>query len=254
MFTRDMLKKQLADAGLKGDDIVMIHSSMKKIGEVENGADGVFEAFEEFFADGIIAFPTLTWKIGLYPDAGNVYSVRDSVSNISLLPELFRKRDGVVRSLLPTHSITAKGKNAEEFCAIAPATISTSLPWHSHWGKLYEQNARILFIGCDIRSCTYFHAVEEKAGHPELFFPDKKHVSIIDYDGVRTEIDMYRHQGAHSQYYRLTESLLFAEDALRIVTFGNARTYLMDARKAADAVFRMLEKNPDFFTAEYQNS
>lgn len=255
MITKKMLLTQLADAGLKHDDTVLVHSSMKKIGEVDGGAETVFQVLEEYFADGLLAFPTLTWKIGLgYPSAGNVYSVKDSFCDISLLPELFRHREGVVRSLLPTHSIAAKGRDAEEFCKVEPAAIKSSLPWDSPWGRLYEHKAKILFIGCTVQSCTYFHAIEEKANPEGLFQPDAKHVKIIDYDGNETEIDMYRHAGGNSKYYRLTESLLFAADALYMTTFGDAKTYVLDAQKGGDAVLKLLQANPQFFMDCYQQS
>ena len=255
-ITRDILIKQFADAGFKHDDTVLIHSSMKKIGDVDGGAETFFQALEEYFADGLVAFPTLTWKIGLenYPQSGNVYSVKDSVSDISLLPELFRHRDGVVRSLLPTHSISAKGRDAAEFCKVEPSAIKTSLPWNSPWGRLYERKAKILFIGCTIQSCTFFHAVEEKAGIDGLFDPVPKHVKIIDYDGNETEIDMYRHLGAHSKYYRLPEALLFAEKALTITTVGEAKTYVLDAEKSCDAVLKLLKVVPQFFMDSYQQN
>ena len=247
------MKKQFADANLKHDDTVLIHSSMKKIGDIEGGAETFFQALEEYFADGLIAFPTLTWKIGLegYPQAGNVYSVKDSPTDISLLPELFRQREGVVRSLLPTHSLTAKGRDAAEFCKVEPSKIKSSLPWDSPWGRLYERNAKILFVGCTIQSCTFFHAVEEKAGIDELFDPVPKHVKIIDYDGRETEIDMYRHLGAHSKYYRLPEALLFAEGALTVTALGEAKTYVLDARKACDAILKLLKVVPQFFMDSY---
>ena len=252
-ITKDILKKQFADANLKHDDTVLIHSAMKKIGDVEGGAETFFQALEEYFADGLIAFPTLTWKIGLegYPQAGNVYSVKDSPTDISLLPELFRQREGVVRSLLPTHSLTAKGRDAAEFCKVEPSKIKSSLPWDSPWGRLYERNAKILFVGCTIQSCTFFHAVEEKAGIDGLFDPVPKHVKIIDYDGRETEIDMYRHLGAHSKYYRLPEALLFAEGALTMTTLGEAKTYVLDARKACDAILKLLKVVPQFFMDSY---
>ncbi len=249
--------QQFADANLKNNDTVLIHSSMKKMGEIEGGAETFFQALEEYFSDGLIVFPTLTWKIGLEKYAsssGNIYSVRDSATDISLLPELFRRRPGVVRSLLPTHSLSAKGRDAELFCKIDPAAVSTPLPWNSPWGRLYERNAKILFIGCTIQSCTYFHALEEKADISGLFDPVPKHVKIIDYDGRETEIDMYRHLGIHSKYYRLAESLLFADNAMHMTKIGDAETYVVDAKKCGDSILRLLKHNPQFFTDSYQEN
>lgn len=37
MYTKEQLKKQLENMGLTGDEKILIHSSMKSIGEVEGG-------------------------------------------------------------------------------------------------------------------------------------------------------------------------------------------------------------------------
>ncbi len=61
-YTKELLKQHLSDMGLTGEETIMIHSSMKSIGEVEGGVDTVVEALMEFFADGLLLTPTHTWK------------------------------------------------------------------------------------------------------------------------------------------------------------------------------------------------
>ena len=45
MYTKEQLKKQVENMGLTGEETILIHSSMKSIGEVEGGADTVLDAF-----------------------------------------------------------------------------------------------------------------------------------------------------------------------------------------------------------------
>ena len=40
-YTKEDLKQQLAEMGLKTTDAIMVHSSMKSLGDVEGGADTV---------------------------------------------------------------------------------------------------------------------------------------------------------------------------------------------------------------------
>ena len=47
VYTKDDIKKQLKDMRLRPDDTVLVHSSMKSIGEVEGRADTVLDAFIE---------------------------------------------------------------------------------------------------------------------------------------------------------------------------------------------------------------
>jgi len=45
MFTIEELKEQIRAMGIEQDDTVLIHTSMRSVGPVENGADGVIDAF-----------------------------------------------------------------------------------------------------------------------------------------------------------------------------------------------------------------
>ena len=62
MYTKETLKSDLARMGLKTEQTVLVHSSMRAIGEVENRADGVLDALMEYFAPGLLVFPTLTYN------------------------------------------------------------------------------------------------------------------------------------------------------------------------------------------------
>ena len=90
MYTVNQLKNDLASMGFKGDETVIIHSSLKSIGETENRADGILDALQEFFADGLLVFPSMTYS--LVNAKQPVFSVRDTPCCVSALPELFRKR------------------------------------------------------------------------------------------------------------------------------------------------------------------
>ena len=61
MYTKEELKQQLRNVGLTGKETILIHSSMKAIGEVEGGADIVLDAWMEYFAEGLLLLPTHTW-------------------------------------------------------------------------------------------------------------------------------------------------------------------------------------------------
>lgn len=62
-YTKTDIKNQLRELGVQKDDTVLVHSSMKAIGEVEDRADAVLDAFIEYLSDGLLIFPTHTWAI-----------------------------------------------------------------------------------------------------------------------------------------------------------------------------------------------
>ena len=61
MITKEKLITDIKNMKLQPTDAIMIHSSMKSIGEVEGGAETVVDALMEYFHDGMVMMPTHTW-------------------------------------------------------------------------------------------------------------------------------------------------------------------------------------------------
>lgn len=113
MHTKESLIKDLCNMGLTGEEAIMVHSSMKSIGEVAGGADTVVDAFMEFFAEGLFMTPTHTWA--QMSREYDTFNPTTEPACVGIIPNVFRKREGVVRSLHATHSIAAYGKAAVKF-------------------------------------------------------------------------------------------------------------------------------------------
>src|SRR5699024_7549757 len=115
MHTKESLMKQLEELNIRKEGTLLVHSSYKSLGEVEGGPDTVLDALSEYMKDGLLVLPTHTWE---YINKDNpVFDVKNSPTNVGILTELFRKREGVIRSEHPTHSVAALGKDAEAFVA-----------------------------------------------------------------------------------------------------------------------------------------
>lgn len=108
MHTTASLIKQLEEMDIDQNGTIIVHSSMKSIGHVEDGADAVLDALSTFMAKGLLVFPTHTWK-DINKDNPKFY-VDSSPSHIGILTEKFRQRPHVIRSLHPTHSVAALGE------------------------------------------------------------------------------------------------------------------------------------------------
>ena len=113
MITKHDIFTFLKDAGIKPYDIVTIHCSLRAIGEIENGADGLIDAFCEYLHDGLFIVPTHTWN-KVWKELPH-YDVRSTVPDIGTLAEVAAFRKDGVRSLHPTHSVAVFGKGAAEF-------------------------------------------------------------------------------------------------------------------------------------------
>lgn len=162
-YNKQQLKDQLKSMGLKGDETILIHSSMKSIGEVDGGADTVLDAWMEYFKDGLLLLPTHTWKT---VNADNpVYNPQTTPSCVGLLTNMFMKRDGVIRSLHPTHSMAGYGKNAAEYLAGEEYNNTPCTPGGCY-DRLKDAGGKVLLVGVGHERNTYIHSVEEVLNVP----------------------------------------------------------------------------------------
>ena len=162
-YNKQQLKDQLESMGLKGDETILIHSSMKAIGAVDGGADTVLDAWMEYFKDGLFLLPTHTWKT---VNADNpVYNPYTTPSCVGLLTNMFMKRDGVIRSLHPTHSMSGYGKNAAEYLAGEEYNNTPCTPGGCY-DRLKEVGGKVLLVGVGHERNTYIHSVEEVLNVP----------------------------------------------------------------------------------------
>lgn len=162
-YNKQQLKDQLESMGLKGDETILIHSSMKSIGEVDGGADAVLDAWMEYFKDGLLLLPTHTWKT---VNADNpVYNPQTTPSCVGLLTNMFMKRDGVIRSLHPTHSMAGYGKNAAEYLAGEEYNNTPCTPGGCY-DRLKDAGGKVLLVGVGHERNTYIHSVEEVLNVP----------------------------------------------------------------------------------------
>ncbi|MEA1884277.1 MAG: AAC(3) family N-acetyltransferase [Thermotogota bacterium] len=209
MYTKADLMKQIKELGIKPTDTLLIHSSMKSIGLVEGRGDTVLYAFMEYLNKGLLVFPTHTWE--QLSDTYNVFDPKKEPSCVGILSNLFMQRLGVYRSLHPTHSVAAFGKDAESYTQ-GEEDFNTPCPREGCWGKLYDLNAKILFIGCSLRANTIIHGVEEWNHIPNRLSKWPQPLKIKLEDGQIIDRPLYRHHNesgdVSKNYVKLTEPLL----------------------------------------------
>ena len=93
--------------------VVLVHSSLSKCGFIKGGAEAVISSLEEWLGTGTLAMPSHTY---CYPDQnGNseIYDGRQTHSRVGAITEAFWRQPAVKRSLHPTHSLAARGVDAQ---------------------------------------------------------------------------------------------------------------------------------------------
>lgn len=242
MYTKKDLLSDLHNMGLQSTDAVMVHSSMKSIGEVEGGADTVVDAFMEYFGEGLFMTPTHTWA-----QMSSSYSMFDPETEpacVGIIPNIFRKREGVVRSLHPTHSIAAYGPQATEYIKGEENVTTPCMPGGC-WSRLLEVNAKILMVGCTHTRNTFIHAVEELLDVPERLTEEPVDFQVKMPDGSLKKVAMYRHynrlQPHISEEYDKLAQAFYDLGAAKRVRFGDADCILCEARKIYEVAKKVLD-------------
>ncbi|AZS13388.1 AAC(3) family N-acetyltransferase [Paenibacillus lutimineralis] len=246
MHTRHSLINQLAAANIDRQGTLLVHSSMKSIGEVDGGADTVLDALSEYMQEGLLVLPTHTWS---YINADNPkFYVETSPSCVGILPELFRGREGAIRSYHPTHSVAALGEDAAEFVAGAEL-CDTPCHRESPWGKLLDRQATIMLVGVDLRRNTFIHGIEEWVDIPGRVTDSHEQLFVVLGDGTEIPVPSRRHYGlSWSEHFWKVEKILEREGAIRKIKFGDAVTWICDTVQMTDILTKMLHENPDLFS------
>lgn len=181
--------------GLRGGEVVLVHSSLSRFGHVDGGAVAVIDALREAIAPGgTLLMPALTITPEFVAahvraardgriDAGYpVFDAADTPTWAGRVPEVFRHIDGVVRSLHPAHSVTALGPMADGL--LAGHHLAAPCGQDSPYERLTRlDEGHILFMGVSHEVNTTLHGMEELADLPYAVHPETCRIPIRTFDG-----------------------------------------------------------------------
>lgn len=242
MVTQEDIHTLLKRAGAKENSTVLVHTSMRAIGQVENGCDGLIDGFISYLKTGLFLVPTHTWDI--FGEENPLYDVRSTVPCIGALPTVAAKRKDGLRSLHPTHSIAAFGKRASEFLK-GEENATTPCPKGGAWARLFDENAIVLLLGVGLERNTYIHAVDEMLDIPNRLVEKEKTINVIDYEGKEKAVQFRGHQGTVSEYFPNFQEAFEAHGALTYDKLGNATVGVFKVRKGTE-ILRKIFANATF--------
>ncbi len=164
--TREDIKNAVKALGIKEDDTVLVHSSYKSVGPIENGAQDIIDGFFDVIdkEKGNLVFPTFTQK-----DFINAYKTWhiDKPSDTGYLTNYFRLLPDAVRSDQATHSVAVIGKDKYRLTKLHGHTAKrhgelgdTPFSADSPWEKMYWSNSKVVLFGVLFRSITFRHYAE----------------------------------------------------------------------------------------------
>ena len=165
MVTKKDIIAALLDLGLHSYSNLIVHSSLKSFGYVEHGASDVVDALIETVTDGLLAMPS--FNHGAPYEDGSIFDIRTTPTINGVIPEEFRKRTGVYRSMNPTHSFALYGRQAESVARAHEHAEAMGLG--SPLDYLYKHNGQVLLLGVGYNRNTFHHYVETMERAPCLY-------------------------------------------------------------------------------------
>lgn len=246
MLTTTEIHQFLKDNGIRKSDTVIVHTSMRALGAVDGGCDGLIDAFTSYLSEGLFIVPTHTWaNVGAEQP---VYDVRSTPPCIGALPTVAAFRKDGIRSLHPTHSVAAFGNRAKEF--VKGEEICTSpCPAGGIWSRLYEEHAKILLLGVKLNRNTYIHTLDELLSIPNRL-KDPIPLTVIDYDGNACVLQFRKHGHTDSEEYEKYRTALETAGAMTNARLGNAEVGIVDARGCRDVLVKLLSEQNQYGTAD----
>ncbi|CAI6080624.1 aminoglycoside N(3)-acetyltransferase [Cohnella sp. JJ-181] len=252
--TVSSMQIQMQELGVREGDILLVHSSLSRMGWVCGGPQAVIQALlSAVGAEGTIVMPAqsgdwsdpsewqnpavpASWVETIYREMPAFDPALTPTRGMGRIAELFRSWPGSLRSAHPQVSFAAHGRQAAYIVGEHPLT--PQFGESSPLGRLYALDAKVLLIGAGYDSCTCMHLAETRL--PGM--PRKRMGTAVLMNGVRE--------------WRWFEDFAYdADDFARIgIPFdksghvasgriGEAECRLFGVRQAADAAERWLRAN-----------
>ena len=174
---------------------------------------------------------------------GKVFNVRKTISMMGLVTELFRRREGTLRSLHPTHPVLAFGKDAAWLTADHDKCLFPCGAG-SPFDKFRQLRGKILFFDVGFEAVTFFHYVEDVL-KDRLPFPvyDEKLFSVqaVDAGGQTRTIQTYTFNKQIPRRADKLEAEMVRQRKLRPGRIGNSRFILTSAEDVVTCQTAMVE-------------
>ncbi len=244
VITRQQLIFDFREIGVQQGDNIIVHSSLSKIGFVEEGAKTFVDALLEVIGEeGTLLCPCFAHNTfsKYYLDSNPVFDVNNSPSKAGAITEYVRRLKGTKRSLHPIDSACAYGPLADYF---TNSHFGQLTPYNkqSPYYKLTEKKGKILNVGVSLNtSCTNLHTLEDAVDFMFPIYHSKIYeVKMIDEAGNTKTMKTKVHDPVFSEKRRPDElvPLFEREGILKHGIIGETSATLIDAKGLLDVMIK----------------
>jgi len=194
----------LSHMGVSAGDCVLMHSSFRPTNGFQGKPQDIIDVVLDLIGlRGTLVMMSMAYESSTkqYLSTRPIFDVRRTPSRMGILTELFRRRQGVVRSLSPTHPIVALGEKAAWIVEGHDRCAYPCGPG-SPFQKILELDAKMFFFDLPFVGFTFVHYIEHQIQEYlpfPLYEPAPMTALLRDYNGKTDELSVY----------------VFAEEAVR---------------------------------------
>ena len=222
------LRARLKSAGISESETLLVHSNFKPDSGFRGTPLDLANALVELVGNkGNLLMVSLPFRGAAYDylALGKPFNVRKTMSMMGLVTEMFRRREGTLRSLHPTHPVLAYGKDAAWLVADHERCLYPCGPG-SPFEKLRQLRGKLLFFDVSFQSITFFHHVEDllKERIPFPIYSDRLFsVPAVDANGGHHVIQTYAFNKEARRASDKLEAEMRRQGLIREGRVGNSR-------------------------------
>jgi len=256
-LTVSSLKADFRKLGIKPGMILLVHSSLKSLGWVCGDAVAVILALEDLLGvDGTLVMPTFSshlsepskwinppvpesWWSAIRTEMPTYDPQLTPTRGVGVIPETFRKQNGVLRSNHPQVSFAARGRYADTITG--NHSLEYALGEGSPLARIYELDGWVMLLGVDHVNNTSLHLAEYRSQYKGKI---TGHFCMpININGQRYWQDFEDIKPDDSDFNQIGESFEKEyPDKIRISRIGMAQASLFHQKDIVDYALSWMSK------------
>lgn len=244
--SKEDLKKNFENIGIRFGDVVLIRASLGAVGKMNGGADTFIDALIEVIGNEgtIVSLAFTDSSFITSPKKENAFHLKKK-SYAGALPNSMIQRPDSLRSRHPTCSYVSIGK----YASYITEGHNEYSPAYEPVRKIIELNGKNLLVGCVGSSpgFTTTHLAESDLGHLSYLpiLPSLNKTYYYDESG-NLKIFARKDLGLCSDSFYKFYSLYVKDGILNTGRIGDAYSIIAPAKKCYEIEFAALEKNKKF--------
>jgi aminoglycoside 3-N-acetyltransferase len=253
-YTPAQLEAKFRDLGIARNDAVLMHASFGQFTGFPGKPREVIDCLLNVLGPGGHLF---MMSMGYsssshdYLKSGQPFDVRRTVSRMGIISEIFRRREGVLRSANPLHPVLAWGPKADWVIA-GHDQLAYSCGAGSPFEKMLDLDTKVLFFDVPFTVFTFVHYLEDRfkdSAPVPVYHPEPLQSLLVDEDGRerRVKVYVFHRDAIERRNFPVLGKALIRGGLLKRDRIGNTGLMIVKMTDALKQGERLVDKGTHFY-------